>query len=99
MDKILSLNNVTKYYGNGNSVVKALNGVDFELYKGEFVAIMGASGSGKSTLLSVIATIEPPSSGDISLDGEKLSEMNEKERAVFRRDKLGFVFQDYSFAA
>ena len=96
MDKILSLNNVTKYYGNGNSVVKALNGVDFELYKGEFVAIMGASGSGKSTLLSVIATIEPPSSGDISLDGEKLSEMNEKERAVFRRDKLGFVFQDYN---
>lgn len=96
MDKILSLNNVTKYYGNGNSVVKALNGVDFELYKGEFVAIMGASGSGKSTLLSVIATIEPPSSGDISLDGEKLSEMNEKEKAVFRRDKLGFVFQDYN---
>lgn len=96
MKKILSLNNVTKYYGNGNSVVKALNGVDFEMDRGEFVAVMGASGSGKSTLLSTIATIEPPSSGSIVLDGEELSDMNEKEMAVFRRDKLGFVFQDYN---
>ena len=96
MKKILSLNNVTKYYGNGNSVVKALDGVDFEMDRGEFVAVMGASGSGKSTLLSTIATIEPPSSGSIVLDGEELSDMNEKEMAVFRRDKLGFVFQDYN---
>lgn len=96
MEKILSLNNVTKYYGNGNSVVKALDGVDFEMDRGEFVAVMGASGSGKSTLLSTIATIEPPSSGSIVLDGEELSDMNEKEMAVFRRDKLGFVFQDYN---
>lgn len=96
MKKILSLNNVTKYYGNGNSVVKALDGVDFEMDRGEFVAVMGASGSGKSTLLSIIATIEPPSSGSIVLDGEELSDMNEKEMAVFRRDKLGFVFQDYN---
>lgn len=96
MKKILSLNNVTKYYGNGNSVVKALDGVDFEMDRGEFVAVMGASGSGKSTLLSVIATIEPPSSGSIVLDGEELSDMNEKEMAAFRRDKLGFVFQDYN---
>ena len=96
MEKILSLNNVTKYYGNGNSVVKALDGVDFEMDRGEFVAVMGASGSGKSTLLSTIATIEPPSSGSIVLDGEELSDMNEKEMAAFRRDKLGFVFQDYN---
>ena len=96
MKKILSLNNVTKYYGNGNSVVKALDGVDFEMDRGEFVAVMGASGSGKSTLLSTIATIETPSSGSIVLDGEELSDMNEKEMAVFRRDKLGFVFQDYN---
>lgn len=96
MKKILFLKNVTKYYGNGNSVVKALDGVDFEMDRGEFVAVMGASGSGKSTLLSVIATIEPPSSGSIVLDGEELSDMNEKEMAAFRRDKLGFVFQDYN---
>ncbi|MGN1190325.1 MAG: ABC transporter ATP-binding protein [Candidatus Ornithospirochaeta sp.] len=96
MKRILSLENVTKYYGNGNGSVKALDGVDFEMEEGEFVAIMGPSGSGKSTLLSVIATIEPPSSGEIIIDGEKLSEMKEKKMASFRRDNLGFVFQDYN---
>ena len=96
MSVILTLKKVTKYYGNGGSVVKALNEVDLEMEKGEFVAIMGPSGSGKSTLLSVIATIEPPSGGDIIIDNKSLRGMKEKEMAAFRRDKLGFVFQDYN---
>ena len=96
MSGILTLKKVTKYYGNGGSVVKALNEVDLEMEKGEFVAIMGTSGSGKSTLLSVIATIEPPSGGDIIIDNKSLRGMKEKEMAAFRRDKLGFVFQDYN---
>lgn len=96
MSGILTLKKVTKYYGNGGSVVKALNEVDLEMEKGEFVAIMGPSGSGKSTLLSVIATIEPPSGGDIIIDNKSLRGMKEKEMAAFRRDKLGFVFQDYN---
>ena len=95
MSVILTLKKVTKYYGNGGSVVKALNEVDLEMEKGEFVAIMGPSGSGKSTLLSVIATIEPPSGGDIIIDNKSLRGMKEKEMAAFRRDKLGFVFQDF----
>ena len=96
MSGILTLKKVTKYYGNGGSVVKALNEVDLAMEKGEFVAIMGPSGSGKSTLLSVIATIEPPSGGDIIIDNKSLRGMKEKEMAAFRRDKLGFVFQDYN---
>ena len=96
MSGILTLKKVTKYYGNGGSVVKALNEVDPEMEKGEFVAIMGPSGSGKSTLLSVIATIEPPSGGDIIIDNKSLRGMKEKEMAAFRRDKLGFVFQDFN---
>ena len=75
MSVILTLKKVTKYYGNGGSVVKALNEVDLEMEKGEFVAIMGPSGSGKSTLLSVIATIEPPSGGDIIIDNKSLRGM------------------------
>lgn len=96
MANILTLRRVTKYYGNSTSVVKALNEVDLEMEKGEFVAIMGPSGSGKSTLLSVIATIEPPSGGTITIDGKSISGMKEKEMAAFRRDRLGFVFQDYN---
>lgn len=96
MANILTLRRVTKYYGNSTSVVKALNEVDLEMEKGEFVAIMGPSGSGKSTLLSVIATIEPSSGGTITIDGKSISGMKEKEMAAFRRDRLGFVFQDYN---
>lgn len=96
MEKILEIKDVTKYYGQGDAVSKALNGVSFEMYKGEFVAIMGASGSGKSTLLNVIATIDEVSSGHILIDGKDVASMNEKEHALFRRDKLGFIFQEYN---
>lgn len=96
MNKILEINNVTKYYGSGSVVTKALNGISFSVEKGEFTAIMGASGSGKSTLLNVIATIDRVSSGDISVRGWHLTEMKEDALSAFRRDHLGFIFQGYN---
>ena len=77
MNEILKINNVTKYYGSGSVVTKALDGISFTVEKGEFTAIMGASGSGKSTLLNVISTIDRVSSGDIYVGGQHLSEMKE----------------------
>ena len=94
MKPILQVTNVTKYYGRGSVVTKALDGISFSLGKGEFLAVMGASGSGKSTLLNVIATIDRASSGDICLNGTHLQAMKEAKLSAFRRDQLGFVFQD-----
>lgn len=96
MDKILQVKNVTKYYGGGTVVTKALDGISLDVEQGEFVAIMGASGSGKSTLLNVIATIDRASSGEILLNGENLCECTENKLSAFRREKLGFIFQDYN---
>ena len=96
MNTLLKMENVTKYYGSGESISKALSGVSFSLRKGEFTAIMGASGSGKSTLLNVIATIDRPSSGSIFLAEKNIAEMREQELSAFRRDCLGFIFQDYN---
>ncbi len=96
MNEILNVQNVTKYYGNGSVVTKALDGISFSVKKGEFTAVMGASGSGKSTLLNVIATIDRASSGNVILDGINVSNMREDELSAFRRDKLGFIFQDYN---
>ncbi len=96
MKPILQITNVTKYYGRGSVVTKALDGISFSLGKGEFLAVMGASGSGKSTLLNVIATIDRASSGDICLNGTHLQAMKEAKLSAFRRDQLGFVFQDYN---
>ncbi|MGN1128507.1 MAG: ABC transporter ATP-binding protein, partial [Candidatus Flemingiibacterium sp.] len=96
MDTLLEIKNVTKYYGSGDAVSKALNGVSFSMERGEFTAVMGASGSGKSTLLNVVATIDRPSSGSILLDGTDISGMRERELAAFRRDRLGFIFQEYN---
>ncbi len=78
MEKIVQLTNVTKYYGRGNMVTKALDGISFAVGEGEFTAIMGASGSGKSTLLNVIATIDRVSSGDICIRGKHLPQMKKK---------------------
>lgn len=94
--EILQLTNVTKYYGRGSVVTKALDGVSFTVREGEFTAIMGASGSGKSTLLNVIATIDRVSAGDICIRGKHIQKMREKELASFRRDELGFIFQEYN---
>lgn len=96
MNTLLETKNITKYYGSGDNVSKALNGVSFTMEQGEFTAIMGASGSGKSTLLNVIATIDRPSSGSILLEGRDIAGMREQDMAAFRRDHLGFIFQDYN---
>ena len=96
MKPLLEINNITKYYGSGDAVSKALNGVSFTMEPGEFTAVMGASGSGKSTLLNVVATIDRPSSGSITLEGTDIAQMREQDLAAFRRDRLGFIFQEYN---
>lgn len=96
MNEILNVNNITKYYGSGSVVTRALDGVSFAVEQGSFTAIMGASGSGKSTLLNVIATIDRVSSGEILVGGSRVSEMKEEQLSAFRRDQLGFIFQEYN---
>lgn len=96
MDDILKMDHVTKYYGSGSVVTKALDGISLSIQQGEFTAIMGASGSGKSTLLNVISTIDRVSSGDIYVDGRNITQMDEDALSAFRRDKLGFIFQEYN---
>lgn len=93
---MLQVKNIEKYYGNKNNVTKALDRVSFDVEKGEFIAIMGASGSGKTTLLNCISTIDTVSAGDIFLDGENIAELPVGELARFRRERLGFVFQDFN---
>lgn len=96
MNEILQVSSAVKYYGNGSVVTKALDGISFAMDRGEFVAVMGASGSGKTTLLNVISTIEPLSAGEIIIDNRPVSTLKDKELAAFRRDKLGFIFQEYN---
>lgn len=95
---ILKVNNLRKIYNEGKkgAEVLALKDINFEVKKGEFVAIMGESGSGKSTLLNLIATLDNATSGEIILNNEKIKNQNDKEKAKFRREKLGFVYQDFS---
>ncbi len=93
---MLQVKNIEKYYGSKNHVTKALDRVSFDVADGEFIAIMGASGSGKTTLLNCISTIDTVSSGDILLDRESIAELPAEELARFRREKLGFVFQDFN---
>ncbi|WP_304089227.1 ABC transporter ATP-binding protein [Methanobrevibacter ruminantium] len=87
---------VKKYFGNDANLVKALDGVDFEINKGEFVAILGASGSGKSTFLNLLGGLDKATEGVIDVDDYNLNEMNEKQITEFRRKHIGFVFQDYN---
>lgn len=96
MQAILEIRDAVKVFGSGNAAIRALDGVSFTVEKGEFVAVMGASGSGKSTLLNAVSTIEPLTEGSILIDGVSVSAMKEKELAAFRRDKLGFIFQEYN---
>ncbi len=96
MSEILKITNVTKYYGSGSVVTKALDGVSFSVEKGTFTAIMGPSGSGKSTLLNVISTIDRISAGEIYVEGKQISGMKEDALSAFRRDRLGFIFQEYN---
>ncbi len=93
---MLQVQNIEKYYGSRNNVTKALDRVSFNVDAGEFLAIMGASGSGKTTLLNCISTIDTISAGKILLDGVSISDLSESELAKFRRERLGFVFQDFN---
>ena len=96
MENILKVKNVEKYYGSKSSLTKAINDISFEVEKGEFVAIMGASGSGKTTLLNLISTIDKVTAGEIFVDGENITKLKGNGLNKFRRDKLGFIFQDFN---
>ncbi|MGD6849232.1 ABC transporter ATP-binding protein [Rossellomorea aquimaris] len=96
MNAILKANQLKKIYGAKGNLFTALEEIDLEVSKGEFVGIMGPSGAGKSTLLNILATIDQPTSGDLFIDGESILHMKEDEVSSFRRDKLGFIFQDYN---
>lgn len=93
---MLQVQNIEKYYGSKNNVTQALDRVSFDVEAGEFLAIMGASGSGKTTLLNCISTIDAISAGKILLDGVSVADLSESELAKFRRERLGFVFQDFN---
>lgn len=96
MKEILKLEHIQKYYGNQGNLTKALGDISFSVNAGEFIGIMGASGSGKTTLLNCISTIDSVSAGHIYLAGSDVTEIKEKELARFRRENLGFVFQDFN---
>lgn len=96
MNEILKLDHIQKFYGNQGNITKAINDISFSVNEGEFVGIMGASGSGKTTLLNCISTIDTVSAGHIYLDRTDVTEIKEKELARFRRENLGFVFQDFN---
>lgn len=95
---ILEVKGVKKVYTTrfGNNKVEALKNVNFQVEKGEYVAIMGESGSGKTTLLNILAALDRPTGGSVLLDGRNLSDIKESDMAAFRRDELGFVFQDFN---
>ena len=93
---ILTVKNLHKAYGKGEGQVKALNGIDLTIEKGKFTAIIGASGSGKTTLLNMMGGLDIPDEGEVIVDGVNLSGLREKELAVFRRNKVGFVYQNFN---
>lgn len=93
---VLKTENLKKYYGSGDSLVKALDGVDLSVERGEFVAVVGTSGSGKSTLLNMMGGLDNPTSGSVKIDGREISGMSPDELTVFRRRQIGFVFQNYN---
>ena len=94
MEPILSVRGLKKIYGGKGSKTQALRGLDFKVFPGEFVGVMGPSGSGKTTLLNCISTIDAPSAGAITVDGTEVSAMRGKTLSKFRRERLGFIFQD-----
>lgn len=96
MNSIIQVKSLIKDYGNKGAVCRAINDVNLDIDLGEFVAIMGPSGSGKTTLLNIMATIDRPNSGKVLIDGKAVETLKEKEVAIFRRDVLGFVFQDFN---
>ncbi len=94
--EILKAKNLKKYYGSGENVVKAVDGISFSVEKGSFTAIVGTSGSGKTTLLNLIGGLDYADSGEVIIDGHSILEMKEEELTIFRRRNIGFVFQNYN---
>ncbi len=94
--KILEAKNLKKYYGSGDNQVKALDGVSLQIEEGELAAIVGCSGSGKSTLLHMLGGLDYPTSGTVSVAGKEIFRLNETELTIFRRRRIGFVFQSYN---
>ena len=93
---ILAARELKKYYGKGESLTKALDGVSLDIEKGEFVAIIGASGSGKSTLLNMIGGLDISTSGKVMIGGKEMDQLSADELTVFRRRNIGFIFQNYN---
>ena len=93
---ILETRDLKKYYGTGDTQVKALDGVDLNIQQGEFVAIVGTSGSGKSTLLHMLGGLDRPTSGTVTVDGKDIFALKDEALTIFRRRKIGFVFQNYN---
>lgn len=96
MKDVLIARNLRKVYGSRGNVYTALHDIDLNIKEGEFVGIMGPSGAGKTTLLNIISTIDKPSNGTVTIDGEDIVKMDEEKLSVFRRNKLGFIFQDFN---
>lgn len=94
--KILEVKELVKHYGQGESLIKAVDYSSLSVEKGEFVAIVGTSGSGKTTLLNLIGGLDTPDNGEIIIEGQKISDMKPDELTIFRRRKIGFVFQNYN---
>lgn len=94
--EILKCSQVTKIYGKGDNQVAALNGIDLSVEKGDFVAVVGASGSGKSTLLHILGSVDKPTAGSVTVDGVDIGGLNHREAAIFRRRKVGLIYQFYN---
>ncbi|WP_195926242.1 ABC transporter ATP-binding protein [Sarcina ventriculi] len=96
MENILTVNNIEKYYGGKSNITKAIDNISFTIDKGEFVGIMGPSGSGKTTLLNCISTIDTVSTGNIIINGHDITKLKSKKLENFRKNELGFIFQDFN---
>ena len=96
MEAILKATGLKKYYGKGEALVKALDGVDLETERGKFPAIIGTSGSGKSTLLNMLGGLDTPSQGSIQIGNTELAKLNSEQATIFRRNHIGFIFQNYN---
>lgn len=94
--EVLKVSNIEKYYGNKGNITKAINNISFNVEEGEFLGIMGTSGSGKTTLLNCISTIDNVTSGQIFINGDDITKLNSRKLAKFRREQLGFIFQDFN---
>ena len=96
MEAILKAAGLKKYYGKGEALVRALDGVDLEIERGKFTAIIGTSGSGKSTLLNMLGGLDTPSEGSIQIGNTELAKLNSEQATIFRRNHIGFIFQNYN---